>query len=159
MKYILFCILGMLFSCSKKQSNSISIDIGIEIFVFNQSGENLLLSSTPNFIKVDSLKLFYLVSGEKKEIYNKDMDCPRNICLTTDLGSERIIISPNFTESEEYPINYLQWENGDIDTIKCHIVRISEGESVTCDKVWYNDVLMFPENAIPNFGRAFKIVK
>jgi hypothetical protein len=159
MKIFLFCLFSLLIACGKQTSHNVVIDTTIDIFVSNNSGANLLLNSTLNSIKVDSLRLFYLVNGEKSEIYNKDMDCPRNICFNSDIGKESIRIFPNDTETEEFPITYIQWENGETDELKCHFVRLNEGETVTCDKVWYNDVLMFPENAIPNFGRAFKIVR
>jgi len=161
MKYVLFCILGMLVSCSKEKSQNVVIDIGVEIFISNTNGENLLLGSTPNAINPDSIKLIYKLNGENYTVYNSNMDCPRGICFLNDLGSERIGITPNDTENEEYPITYIRWENGDLDTIKCHFVRKDNGinSSIVCDKVWFNDSLMFPDNAVAGFGRAFKIVK
>lgn len=161
MKYLLFCILGMLVSCTKEKSQSEVVDIGVEIFISNNNGENLLLGSTPNSINPDSIELIYLINGEKFTVYNSNMDCPRGVCYLNDSGSERLGITPNHIESEEYPITYIRWENGDLDTLKCHFVRKDNGtnSSIVCDKVWFNDLLMFPDNAVSGYGRAFKIVK
>lgn len=161
MKYFIFCVLGMLvFSCSREQSQNEVIDISIDIFVENSVGESLLKMTTPNAINPDSIKLIYLISGNMFSVYNSNMDCPRNICYITDSGSERIRVFPNNAESEEYPVTYISWGNGDMDTLKCHFIREDNGSySIVCDKVWFNDLLMFPDSAVSGFGRAFKIVK
>jgi hypothetical protein len=161
MKYLLFCMLGMLVSCSKEKPQNEVVDIGIEIFISNTNGENLLLGLTPNAINPDSIRLIYRLNGENFTVYNSNMDCPRAVCFLNDLGSERISITPNNTENEEYPITYIRWENDDSDTIKCHFLRKgnSTNTSIVCDKVWFNDLLVFPDNAVAGYGRAFKIVK
>lgn len=161
MKYLFFCILVMLSSCTKEKSLSEVVDIGVEIFISNINGENLLLGSTPNSINPDSIKLIYLINGEEFTVYNASLDCPRGVCYLNDSGSERLGITPNQTKSQEYPITYIRWENGDLDTLKCHFVRKDNGtsSSIVCDKVWFNDVLMFPDNAVSGYGRAFRIMK
>jgi len=161
MKYLLFCIFGILVSCSKEKLKNEVVDTAIDIFVENSEGENLLVGTASNAINPDSIKLMYLINGNVFTVYDSDMDCPRAICSITDSGSERIRVFPNDMENEEYPITYIRWENGDMDTIKCHFVRKDNGSnsSIVCDKVWFNDLLMFPDNAVSGFGRAFKIVK
>jgi hypothetical protein len=160
MKYLLFCILGMLASCTKEKSQGSVVDTNVDIIIENVNSQNLLLQTTPNFITPDSIKLIYLIDDNMVNVYNPDMDCPRAVCNVTDSGSERIRIFPNDIENEEYPITYIRWENGDLDTLKCHFVRSSNDihSSIICDKVWFNDLLMFPDNAISQFGRTFKII-
>lgn len=133
----------------------------IDIFIEDENGNNILNGTTSNAINPDSIKLMYLINGTTHTVYNPDRDCPRSVCYIADPGSERVAIAPNAIEEEEFPITYIDWGNGDIDTLKCHFVRKDNGNesSVVCDKVWFNDLLMFPDNAIPGFGRAFKIVK
>jgi hypothetical protein len=161
MKYLFFCILGMLASCNKEKTKNAVIDTQIDVFIENSVGENRLLSTTINNISPDSIRLQYLINGDKFTVYNSKMDCPTNICAISDIGSERIRIFPNDIESEDYPITYINWGNGDIDTLKCHFVRKGNetNSSIVCDKVWFNDLLMFPDKAVIGFGRAFKIVK
>ncbi len=159
MKNILFCILAMLAACNKEKSKNEVVDTQIDIFIENNAGNNLLVATTPGAINPDSIKLIYLINGENFTVYNIDMDCPRAVCSITDAGSERIRIFPNDVESQEFPITYVVWDNGDVDTLKCHFVRKDNGATVICDKVWLNDLPMFPDHAISGFGRAFKIVK
>jgi hypothetical protein len=161
MKYLFFCTLIILTCCTREKPQNDVINTSIDIFIENANGQNLLLKTTPGTINSDSLKLLYLVNGKMLNVYNADMSCPSNICNLTDSGSERIRIFPNDLESEEFPISYIRWKNGDLDTIKCHFIRKDSetGSSLSCDKVWFNDLLMYPNNSIKGFGRAFKIVK
>lgn len=154
-------MLSLLFSCNKDNPSNVVISTQIDVFVEDASGNNLLIGTSSNAVNFDSIKLMYLINGTSHNVYNSDLDCPRAICLITDTGSERVRIFPNDEVGEEYPITYIDWGNNDIDTLKCHFIRKDndEGSSVVCDKVWLNDTLMFPDSAITEFGRAFKIVK
>jgi len=160
MKNLFFLIFCILFSCEKQQNSSILIDTEIDIIIENESGDNLILAQTPDFIVFDSIKIAYLLNGGQFNVYNSNMDCPRSICLINDPGyAVRVRIFPNDVIDAEYPITYINWGNGDIDTLKCHFLRKNEGAYVSCDKVWFNEVQMFPDQVIPDLGRAFKIVK
>ncbi|MCB9349918.1 MAG: hypothetical protein H6573_20765 [Lewinellaceae bacterium] len=161
MKYSFFLMLSLLFSCNKDNPVKEVVDTQIDIFIEDASGNNLLTGASSNPINFDSIKLMYLISGTSHTVYNSDLDCPRAICLISDTGIERVRIFPNDEVGEEYPITYIDWGNGDIDTLKCHFLRKDNDEesSIVCDKVWLNDTPMFPDNAITEFGRAFKIVK
>jgi hypothetical protein len=161
MKYLFFCIIAVLASCTKDKPVNEVFSVGVEIFISNSKGENLLLGSTSNPIKPDSIRLMYPINGKNLTVYNSDMDCPTGVCFLNDLGNERIGITPNYIESEEYPITYIRWKNGDLDTIKCHFVRkeTETNSSTVCDKVWFNNSLMYPDKAIKGFDRAFKIIK
>jgi hypothetical protein len=120
-----------------------------------------MLPTTPNAIIFDSLRLMYLINGNTVNVNDPNMDCPRNICHVTDAGSERIRLFPNDKENEEFPVTFIRWGNEDLDTIKCHFIRKDNGinSSIVCDKVWFNGLLMFPDNAVAGLGRAFKVVK
>jgi hypothetical protein len=161
MKYLILFVFGMLFSCNKETPKSDVVDTQVDIIIEDSNGNNLLSGTTPSTINVDSIKLMYLINGNTHTVYNEHLDCQRNVCYIGDAGSERVRIFPNDVAEEEYPITYINWGNGDTDTLKCHFVRKDNGNesSVVCDSVWLNDVPMFPENAIAEFGRAFKIVK
>lgn len=161
MKYLILSIFVISLSC-KKEYCCDSISTEIDIFVVDTLGNDLLNTEIHGAINTDLIKLMYLIDGDVQEVYEPNMDCPRSVCfLDTDPGRERIRIFPNEVESEEYPITYIDWGNGDIDTLKCHFIRNDDGNSssIVCDKVWFNNVLEFPDNAIPGLDRAFKIVK
>jgi len=159
MKYLLFALLAMFVSCKKEQKIQVNIDTQIDVFVQSINGDNLLLGGPTNAINPDSIKLSYLINGNVRTVYNSDLDCPRAVCFLTDAGNERIRIFPNDLETEAYPITYIEWGNGDVDTIKCHFERNTSGSTVICDKVWFNSTLKYPDDAIAEIGRAFKIVK
>lgn len=160
MKNLFLLLLCILVSCEKQQPSKIFIDTDIDIVIENDGGNNLLLAQTPNFIVFDSIKLAYLLDGTQFNVYNHNMDCPRSICLINDPGYPvRVRIFPNDIIDEEYPITYINWGNGDIDTLRCLFERKNEGSYLSCSKVWFNEVQMFPNQGIPELGRAFKIVK
>jgi hypothetical protein len=69
MKYLLFCILGMLASCTKEKSQGIVVDTNVDIMIANANGQNLLLQTTPNFITPDSIKIIYLIDGNMFNVY------------------------------------------------------------------------------------------
>lgn len=159
MKYLFFLTFLLFLSCSKDNQTD-SVSTSIDIFVEDAAGNNLLNTTLSNSINFDDIKLMYLIDGNTHEVYNSNLDCPRSICYIADVGNERVRIFPNDSEGEEYPITYIDWGNGDVDTLKCHFVRKDNGSSsIVCDKVWLNDIPMFPENAITEFGRAFILVK
>jgi hypothetical protein len=151
----------MLLSCTKEKPRNTTISSDVDIFIYDKDGHNLLLKTTPNTINFDSIRISYLINSKVLNVYNSDMDCPRAICNVTDSGNERVRIFPNNLENEEFPITYIRWKNGDLDTIKCHFIRKDSENSYSevCDKVWFNDLLMCPNNSIKGFDRAFKIVK
>jgi len=161
MKYLIILAFGMLFSCSKNNIDSEVIDTHVDIVVEDANGNNILSGASPIFINPDSIELMYLINGNTQSVRNKDLDCPNSVCYISDLGRERIRIFPNDSDKEEYPITYIKWGNGDFDTLKCHFVRKNNGNisSVVCDKVWFNDLPMIPDNAIVELGRAFRIIK
>jgi hypothetical protein len=161
MKYSIIILIVVLFSCNKENPGMEVIDTQVDVFVEDADGHNLLTGTSADAINTDSIKLMYLIDGNIHTVFNPERDCPRGVCYIADSGSERIALAPNAVEGEEYPITYIDWGDGDIDTLKCHFVRKDNGEtsSLVCDKVWFNGSLMFPDNAITEFGRAFKIVK
>ncbi len=150
---------ALLFTACKKEIGGELLDIGIDIFVENSAGENLFLNTTPNPIDPNSIKLIYKIGENQSEFFNGNLDCPRNVCFATDAGSERILVFPNDTETEAYPITYVQWKEGDLDTLTCHFIRKNQGGYVVCDSVWFNNVRVYPPNALVGFDRAFKIVR
>lgn len=163
MKYITFILFALLISCNKEDKNMGGdvIDIGISIFIKDVNGNNLLVDTSSNAINADSIRLVYLINGSFINVYNENLDCPYSICYMAVNGNEHIAITPNHTENDLCPITYIDWGNGDIDTLKCHFNRVQSNEifSILCDTVWFNETRMFPDSAIPSFGRAFMIIK
>jgi hypothetical protein len=151
-------ILALLFliGCDK-QITSENFDVGIDILIFDQHGNDLLDLNDPNFIDLSEVKIFYIINNQILEQYEPNLDCPSKICLVSELGRNSASLFPNHSEKEEFPVTLIKWNNEKTDTVKCHFIR-NDG-NVTCDKVWYNGVQKFPNDAIPGFQRAFKIIK
>jgi len=110
-----------------------------------------------NHIDVSKANIYYLINGVTIKQYNSSLDCPSNLCDIYDQGKRFAALYPYETSEEKYPITFIQWNETDIDTVKCHYIR---GDGVVnLDSVWYNGALMFPDKAIAGFPRAFKIIK
>lgn len=147
--FLLFLIFTSFFSCEKWGPEGI-IDLGIDMIILNEQGENLLEISNDKKIVQDSIKIFYIENGIEKEFYESNLDFPRNfyiydddeyrkvfrVFLTNDLsltGMRRVIV---------------KWNSKDQDIIDGHVVRkeIANGrsEAFYCDTVWVNGILKFP---------------
>jgi hypothetical protein len=155
MKTIIIIFIAVLFMIScKKEKVSLNLDGGIEISVMDNSGNDLLNPATPNAFVDSEIKIYYLIDGIKKEIYNANYDHPRNFILFEKDGEYRMGLSPNADEKEELPITYIQWKEIDTDTIQCHFSRTSN--SVVCDKIWRNGTLVWDNYST---CRCIQIVK
>jgi hypothetical protein len=152
-------VITLLFYACKKETCCGVIDVNIDIIAENSGGQNLFLSTTPGGLDPNSIKLIYKIGDDETEFYQGNLDCPRNVCYISDSGSERIVVFPNDTEKEKYPITYIQWKEGDLDTLKCHFIRKNQGSYLVCDSVWYNGKSVYPPNALNGYNRAFKIVR
>ena len=162
MKYLSILLLAILTSCNecKEPIGPIIIDVGMDIFVENQQGENLLSPSTQGYIDWQTIKLFYQVGEDKVEVYDYNMDCPRNICFNDDEPNKEVIgVSPYYLTDEEYPVTYIQWTEFDTDTIKCHFKKKNKGAYTSCDQIWYNGEQVYPGTGAFGLDRAFKVVK
>jgi hypothetical protein len=147
MKTIIIIFIAVLFMIScKKEKVSLNLDGGIEISVMDNSGNDLLNPATPNAFVDSEIKIYYLIDGIKKEIYNANYDHPRNFILFEKDGEYRMGLSPNADEKEELPITYIQWKEIDTDT----------SNSVVCDKIWRNGTLVWDNYST---CRCIQIVK
>jgi hypothetical protein len=157
---LIYACFLLLFTNCEPEMCCVVYDTGIDIFVENSAGANRFTPNAADPINPDSITLQYLINGVVSTFNNPQLDAPRNVRFADDQGSERIIIFPNEDENEAYPITYITWPDGDVDTLKCHFNRGDDDDTfVICDEVWFNDVLMYPDQAIVGFGRAIKIIK
>lgn len=156
--FYLFCTL--LLSCSKDNNNvqSSSIDTGILIYLKDINGNNLL--NTTNY-KENNIKMFYLINNEVKEYYQSNLDNPRGFKFLVDDLPIRIALGPNTTETEEFPITYIKWNETDTDTIKCHFRREvgNDGSLLQCDKIWFNNKFVWDMSNPQNKDRSINIIK
>ena len=160
MRNVLFLILLIFVSCQDHKIGDVIYDVAIDVVLKNSNGENLLAEQTADHIDFESINVSYLLEGDVQTVYNSNLDCPKNICLINDPGQPvGVRIYLNDALGDAYPVTYIDWGNGDIDTLKSHFVRKNDGAYVVSDSVWFNNGLMYPNQTSSGLGRAIEVVK
>lgn len=156
---ITLIILAVFVSCSKNNDdepqNQYSINRGVEISLKDSNGEDLLDPNNPTGYKADEIKLYYLINGEKQEVFDPNMDNPRNSLIYNHDSEYRIGISLNDTDSETLPITYVEWNEIETDTLQAEFFKTEN--TIQVIKTWFNGELKWDgSNGQDNF---FTIVK
>jgi len=145
-----------LFGCSSNDNQEqFNFDVGFEFSVTDNEGNDLLNPDNPNSFNESDIKLFYLINEETVEVYDNNLDYPRNFLIYQNSDSYRIRIFLNYSETEELPETYIQWSETDSDTIKSEINR--SNTYVKIQKVWLNDNIIW--NSSDNSEPYYQIVK
>lgn len=163
-KLFVLLILFLIISCNNSRdepSDATNIDNGIALIIKNKDGQDLLSTTTVNSLNTDKIKLFYVVNGQPQEVFFPNLDYPRMFHIINYVDSKAIAISLNNQSTDEFPLAYIKWNESDTDTIKAHFNRGigNDGSFVICDKVWYNDQLVYPIAENQNLGRIINLVK
>jgi len=151
------------------------LDLKSDILVVNKKEQNLLNPSTPNSLNKDSIKIYYLISGKKTEMFNKNLDAARQFMIFQ-VGAEndnyaneyfiRIFANEHGIinkDGHEIATTYIEWNNNDIDTLVAQIRR--SGPSIFCEKISYNSVVKWDITSTPKIedksfpGRFFQVKK
>lgn len=165
MKTLFFLVVTLcLLSCNPNDeptNEAMSISSNIDLIIKNNIGQDLLSTLTPNTLNSNDIKLYYLINGQVQEVYNAYLNNPRNYLIYDYINTKAIRVFLNDQSTEEYPIAYLKWNNTDTDTIKCHFNRGvgNDGAIIFCDKVWYNNKLVYPTAENQNTGRYISLIK
>lgn len=154
---ILLTLFITLTSCNKsdemqqQSQQQFNLDALLEFSIINSENQDLLNPNNPNHITQEDIKIFYLINGQSKEVYNPLMSNPRNFLIYKHESEYRIRISPNISETEEIPITYIKWNNNDTDTIKVSYNRTPN--AIQQRKIWLNDIQIWDwtENKDPFF--------
>lgn len=143
-------------SCSKDDhQDSFMLDADIELVVKDAEGNDLLDPETLNAFNESDIKLFYLINGNLEEVYNENMDYPRNFLIFKQGGNYRIRIFLNDSENEYYPETHIQWNETEIDIIKSQFIRTTN--SVRKQKIWLNQELIW--SASDKVEPLFELIK
>lgn len=127
-----------------------------EMIVRDSEGIDLLNPSSLNSLNSDSIKLYYLENGIVSEVYSPNYDHPRNYLIYSETdGTYRIRIFPNDIQTEQNPVTYIKWNEGDTDTITCTFIYTDN--AIMLKEVRVNDV--FKLDTTLNNGSTFEIVK
>ena len=141
-----------LISCKKntlelRNTNGISFDTDIYLFVKDSNGKDLLNPSNPDAFLRSNINYFQISNGKKVEI----LDAGKCQIVKLDTKTETIFclkLSCNYT-------NYIEWPNGDTDILEC-TMNTSHGFSIVTAS--YNGKLIDFTNQY-NLWRAFTIAK
>jgi len=134
--------LAILICCgSDDDSEQFNYDVGFEIGVKDIDGNDLLNPENPNAYKNDEIKIFYLINDEMIEVYDENMDYPRNFFIYRHANSYRIRVFLNNSETEEIPMTYIQWNGTETDILKAKFNRTNT--FVKINSVWLNEELIW----------------
>lgn len=138
--------LSLLFlsSCKEPTIKGVVVDTDLNLIVKDVSGKNLLDPSTPGYYKPEEIRIYYLKEGRKQEVFNPNLDAPRNFKVIKNEGNNeyyvRVFVNEGTTD-QEVTTTYIQWQSGQEDTIRSLITR--SPTTIYCDKVWYNELLKY----------------
>lgn len=153
-----FFLAMVLLSCNSDDNNETDFvySIGFEMIVKNGGGIDLLNQNSPNTLNTNDIKLYYLINDVSEEVYNPNLDLPRNYMIYEHSdGFYRIKIFPNYAQSEEFPTTYIEWGENDTDTIKCQFKYTNN--SIALTKVWFNEILELDTES--GTGFTFEVIK
>src|SRR5690606_15635014 len=105
---VIFMSLITITGCSSDDNsggNAAVVDTAIELSLKNGQGEDLLNPENPSGINQSGIKLFYLVNGEVQEVYDANMQNPRNFMIFYHEIKQNYVIRifQNSSESEQNP--------------------------------------------------------
>jgi hypothetical protein len=148
-------LMGMLglTNCGSNQDCPTVLDLDIDLWVRDKSGNNLLDPKISTSFKKDSIRVFYLEDGQRKEFYNPNLDAPRGFFIYKNEGNGeyvfRIFSYEGKSKVTERTTIYVQWRQGIEDAFECEMTKVCY--SVYCTKVWYNGVLKYDDATAKTF--------
>lgn len=145
-------IIMILSSCnSDDRKEHFNLDVGIEFSITDSEGNDLLNPENSNSYNHSDIKLFYKKNGVYDEVFNKNLDHPRNIKIYKHIDNYRIRITLNHIIEETQPETLIKWNENDSDTIKAEFNRTNS--STIIKKTWLNDSLIWDStsNSEPYF--------
>ncbi|MEX1383395.1 hypothetical protein [Lutibacter sp.] len=159
MKKLLIILAVTTFIACNKSNDTIDafyLGSGLEFSISNANNEDLLNPENPNKIDTESIRIFYVINGEKVNVYNPNLTNSRNFLVFKHENEYRIGITLNHTETSEKPITYIQWNEGDTDTVEVVYNRTSN--SVMQNIIWLNgeQVWEIGSNTVDPY---FKLIK
>ncbi|GEM_PF-1009311 len=174
MKKIVYGVLLLLLSSCGKDNPRIccmNVQGTLNIVYKNAQGQNLLDESTPGHYSTEDLKLFHIIAGQKKVVYNYNLDAPKGMSVIKEgiarlhvgfnLNDEGDIIHKDKKVTRGESTSIIQLNESVIDTVK--IQWESKPGSLMITKAWHKDKLVFDPsnkiNGLDNYLEGFVIQK
>lgn len=144
MKYFTLALMALtlvLQSC--KDEECMVVDTAIQIYYIDENGEDLLDPEHEYAISAENLEIYYLEGGEKKRVYDPNMDYPKNFSIKTDAnGQHYLSLTVSHHVTEGVSTTYLEVaERGMMDELRTEIQRSECMRAI--GKAWYNDELVW----------------
>jgi hypothetical protein len=160
LKIIVLIIISQLviLSCEKTSGlGGIIMDSGVELLLVDQNQNDLLSKSTINTLNTDNIRIYYVNGTQKNEVFDAKLDFQRNFKIF-DVNTGNVMrLFPNDSLIDRYSTTLIEWNQNDVDTIRCSFTKNST--TLITDSVWYNTNLEYPTNNEYRPRRMFKIVK
>jgi hypothetical protein len=115
------------------------IDIGLDLTITDELGNDLLDRNNPEAFKEEHIRLFYIKNGEKIEVNNS---ASRDFFIFEDTQNDQFVFRVFL--GGDYPIGetIIQWNNEESDTFLAEIEKFDNG-NLLLRKVWYENNLVF----------------
>ena len=148
------------FSCKKSNTaNNYEVFSSIPIYMFveNAQGQSLLNSATKGYYDASKIRKYDLIDGQAKLYYRPNLTWYNGLTVTNQMGNIYLVVIPNVDSEESPTTTYIDWGNGDKDTLMCAMTKSESGYFNQVTDIWYNGTKVYPENAVGD--KAFKVVK
>lgn len=152
------CYSIVLFGCKKStdKPDNFNVETFVSITYSDGMKTDLLDPSNANAIKEEDIEVYYLENGQKRHIYDPELDLPKNLKIEKDsVGGKFYLDLAVSTSIDEKGISttYLEIKNRSTDTITAQLHKSKSSIRVT--EAWYNGKEWEEKN-----GKAmFSIVK
>jgi hypothetical protein len=135
--------------CKLESSKQFVIDNKVDIYYINGSNEDLLDTAVSGSFTADSIHLYNVVQGVKKEVNNR-AEYPHNFYIYKDDNLQKYVL----WVFPEVDTTLLQLNRNITDTITCAFEKSEDKFFIR--KVWYNGNLKWDDYAV---SREFTIMK
>ena len=154
---ILMCLL----SCNKEENigktSSLAINLSVPIKLVNKEGKNLLDPSTPNYYKSENIKKYDLIDGKEQLFYKSNWQFPYGFSIVENSNLSHINFGANIVSKENPTTTYIDWGNGDRDTLVCGMTKTNDGYYQFIKELWINGKKVYP--GTDPTDRVFTIAK
>lgn len=149
MKFLAMSLIGMIMIGGCKKENGVDgvvMEADINLYVVDENGKNLLKDGQ----KADGLRLYYIVDGVEKEVWNPNLDNERNFSIENYQGEGKYKGEPllkvvaNTIDQATTTKLLLKWNDSTVDTLTTELTR--KGSSLWVTNIWLNgDIVWTPE--------------
>lgn len=140
----LLLIMITFFSC-KKDNEAVADDTAFDISYFDQNGNDLLDTNTPNSYKASDINIYYLLDGIKVKQYQGNLACPKSFYISDEIRENKhfMVLFPNDKSLDENnrAITYINFGNNEEDKVECEFQTYENNSNIQVIKIWYNNKL------------------